>query len=66
MNDAEVRNAFNANMVSGGMLSHSPAKFGKEHNRRWLVADYEAGDVVLHTAFTVSRDEWMTCRMLRC
>jgi len=54
MSDEEAKNAFNQNMMSGAMLSDGPAEFGKTHGRRWLVTDYEAGDVVLHTAYTVS------------
>ncbi|UNI22211.1 Phytanoyl-CoA dioxygenase [Purpureocillium takamizusanense] len=49
MSDEETRNAFNANMMSSGFLCDGPAEFGREHGRRWLVAAYEAGDVVLHS-----------------
>ncbi|RCI17224.1 hypothetical protein L249_3177 [Ophiocordyceps polyrhachis-furcata BCC 54312] len=48
MSDEEMRSAFNAHMMSSGFLSNGPAEFGREHGRRWLVAEYEAGDVVLH------------------
>ncbi|RDA94666.1 hypothetical protein CP533_2477 [Ophiocordyceps camponoti-saundersi (nom. inval.)] len=48
MSDEEMRNAFNAHMMSSGFLSNGPAEFGREHGRRWLVSEYEAGDVVLH------------------
>jgi phytanoyl-CoA hydroxylase len=40
-------------MLSSGLLSEGPAEFGRLHNRRWLVSDYEAGDVVLHSPYTV-------------
>ncbi|KAL3956936.1 hypothetical protein ACCO45_009782 [Purpureocillium lilacinum] len=49
MSDEETRDAFNANMMSTGFLSDGPAAFGRQHGRRWLVAAYEAGDVVLHS-----------------
>ncbi|RDA86173.1 hypothetical protein CP532_3023, partial [Ophiocordyceps camponoti-leonardi (nom. inval.)] len=48
MSEEEMRNAFNAHMMSTGFLSNGPAEFGREHGRRWLVSEYEAGDVVLH------------------
>lgn len=56
----EKINAFNVNMTSIGILSDHPQMFERDHkniaeriNRerkgyRWLVADYEAGDVVFH------------------
>lgn len=54
LTEAETRSAFNQNMMSGGLLSDGPLAFGKEHNRRWLITDYQAGDVVLHNAYAVS------------
>jgi hypothetical protein len=42
MTDEEAKYAFNANMMSGAMLSNGPSEFGKQHNRRWLVTAYEA------------------------
>ena len=41
-------------MMATGLLSESPSAFATQFNRRWLVTDYEAGDVVLHDAFAVS------------
>jgi len=35
-------------MLSSGLLSEYPAEFARKHNRRWLVSNYEAGDVVFH------------------
>jgi phytanoyl-CoA hydroxylase len=40
-------------MMATGLLSEFPAAFAKQHNRRWLVSAYEAGDVVLHKPHTV-------------
>jgi phytanoyl-CoA hydroxylase len=37
-------------MMSGGMLSRDCAAFGKAQDRKWLIANYEAGDVVFHHA----------------
>lgn len=54
LTEAETRSAFNQNMMTGGLLSDGPLAFGKEHNRRWLITDYQAGDVVLHNAYAVS------------
>ncbi len=54
LTDAEARNAFNRNMMSGGLLSDGPKEFSRSHGKRWLVTDYEAGDVVLHTPYAVS------------
>ncbi|KAL3480262.1 hypothetical protein BJX99DRAFT_37578 [Aspergillus californicus] len=53
LTDEEAYSAFNSNMMATGLLSEFPAQFAKEHNRRWLVTDYEAGDVVLHKPHTI-------------
>jgi len=55
MSAEEAKNAFNQNMMSGGLLAEGPAEFGKQVGRRWLLTEYEAGDVVLHTPYTVRR-----------
>lgn len=54
LTDEEAKNAFNQNMMSGGLLADGPSEFGKRHGRRWLLTEYEAGDVVLHNAYAVS------------
>ncbi|CAE6423774.1 unnamed protein product [Rhizoctonia solani] len=47
-------NAFNANMMRGGHLGHDSQAFGSTHgNRKWLIADYEAGDVVFHHPYSI-------------
>ncbi|KAM0288355.1 hypothetical protein ACHAO9_007260 [Fusarium lateritium] len=61
MSDEEMRNAFNSNMMSTGFLADGPADFGRQHGRKWLVSEYEAGDVVFHTphmihASTINHD----------
>ncbi|KAI1407889.1 hypothetical protein F5Y13DRAFT_173702 [Hypoxylon sp. FL1857] len=53
LTDDEARNAFNKNMMGGGLLADGPKGFGDMHGRRWLVTEYEAGDVVLHTPYTI-------------
>jgi hypothetical protein len=52
--DEEAKSAFNKNMLESGLLTEGPAEFGRSCKRRWLVSDYKAGDVVLHTTYTVS------------
>lgn len=59
LSDEEAKSAFNKNMLTTGLLSEGPADFGRIHNRRWLVSAYEAGDVVLHSPYTVSA--MLTC-----
>lgn len=51
--EEERKSAFNRNMMSTGLLSENPAEFSRQHNRRWLVTEYEAGDVVLHKPHAV-------------
>ena len=54
MTDEQMKDAFNANMMTTGFLCDGPADFGRKYGRKWLVAEYEAGDVVFHTPHTVS------------
>ncbi|CAN7481599.1 phytanoyl-CoA dioxygenase family protein [Rhizobium sp. LjRoot258] len=49
---AEERiSAFNRNMTEGGWVSKDLPEMAERFNTRWLVADYEAGDVVLHSPY---------------
>ena len=48
MTEEEAKNGFNQNMMTTGWLADGPLGFGREYKKRWLVSDYEAGDVVLH------------------
>lgn len=60
MTKEEQISAFNRNMTATGILSNHPAAFEEEHARiaeeigmggrdyEWLIANYEAGDVVFH------------------
>jgi phytanoyl-CoA hydroxylase len=56
MTREERENAFNANMMTGGALSQDAEGFRVAHggDRRWLVANYQAGDVVFHNPYMVS------------
>ncbi|KAI1137659.1 hypothetical protein F5Y05DRAFT_419573 [Hypoxylon sp. FL0543] len=53
LTEEEAKDAFNKNMNGGGLLAEGPKGFGETHGRRWLVTEYEAGDVVLHTPYTI-------------
>ena len=54
LSDEERISAFNVNMEKYGQLSQNATEFSKEHDeRRWLVTDYEAGDVVFHDPYTI-------------
>lgn len=53
LSEEEAKFAFNQNMMSGGLLSQNPKRFGDEHGHRWLVSAYEAGDIVLHSSYAV-------------
>ncbi|KAI1372508.1 hypothetical protein F4677DRAFT_432443 [Hypoxylon crocopeplum] len=53
LSDEEAKNAFNKNMMAGGLLADGPKGFAESYDRRWLVTEYEAGDVVLHTPYTI-------------
>ncbi|KAG8416816.1 hypothetical protein J3459_013604 [Metarhizium acridum] len=46
--------AFNVNMEKYGQLSQNAAEFGAQHkHQRWLVTNYEAGDVVFHDPYMI-------------
>lgn len=51
--DEETRHAYNKNMMDGGLLTEEPLAFAKEHGRRWLLAEYEAGDVIFHNSYAI-------------
>lgn len=55
MSEEERKFAFNSNMAASGLLDEGsgPKEYGKRFERRWLVTDYEAGDVVLHSPFSI-------------
>jgi ectoine hydroxylase-related dioxygenase (phytanoyl-CoA dioxygenase family) len=45
--------AYNRNMVNSGWLSKDLPSLANRLNSRWLVADYETGDMVIHTAYMI-------------
>ncbi|MBO6727797.1 MAG: phytanoyl-CoA dioxygenase family protein [Rhizobiaceae bacterium] len=45
--------AFNQNMTSGGWVSKDLPDMANKFDTQWLVADYEAGDVVLHSPYFI-------------
>jgi phytanoyl-CoA hydroxylase len=56
----EKISAFNRNMTATGVLSTDPLMFQRDNEHlskktsfRWLVANYEAGDVVFHLPYTI-------------
>ncbi|KAJ5640720.1 Phytanoyl-CoA dioxygenase [Penicillium herquei] len=73
LSDEERLSAFNVHMEKYGQLSQNASEFGHLHQtdgekacRHWLVADYEAGDVVFHDPYIVhasSRNEGVDGRI---
>ncbi|KAI9798780.1 MAG: hypothetical protein M1833_004610 [Piccolia ochrophora] len=52
----EKISAFNANMGHGGQLSDDAEEFGRveaKSEHMWMVAEYEAGDVVFHNPYFI-------------
>ena len=45
--------AFNKQMNDGGWITKNLPELADRFNARWLVADYEAGDVVLHSPYMI-------------
>ncbi len=45
--------AYNRHMAEGGWISKDLPGLAERFDARWLVADYEAGDVVLHSPFMI-------------
>jgi ectoine hydroxylase-related dioxygenase (phytanoyl-CoA dioxygenase family) len=52
--DAAARiSAYNRNMGEGGWISKDLPAMAERFDTRWLIADYEAGDVVLHSPYMI-------------
>ena len=49
LTEEEAQNA----LLSTGLLSDGAKEYAERFGKRWLVTNYEAGDVVFHTPFTV-------------
>jgi ectoine hydroxylase-related dioxygenase (phytanoyl-CoA dioxygenase family) len=46
-------NAYNKNMSEGGWVGKDLPAMADRFNTRWLIADYEAGDMVVHSAYMI-------------
>lgn len=49
----EQINAYNKNMTEGGWVSNNLPEMADKFDTQWLAADYQAGDVVLHSPFMI-------------
>lgn len=49
----EQISAYNKNMSETGWLTKDLPSLAERLDSRWLVADYEAGDMVIHSAYTI-------------
>ena len=49
----ERTNAYNRNMTEGGWVSKNLPEMADKFDTQWLAADYQAGDVVLHSPFMI-------------
>jgi len=45
--------AYNRNMREGGWVSTNLVAMADRFNSRWLIADYEAGDMVIHSPYMI-------------
>jgi ectoine hydroxylase-related dioxygenase (phytanoyl-CoA dioxygenase family) len=45
--------AYNKNMVAGGWLTKDLPSLAERLDTRWLIADYEAGDMMVHSPFMI-------------
>jgi ectoine hydroxylase-related dioxygenase (phytanoyl-CoA dioxygenase family) len=45
--------AYNKNMTEGGWVSKDLPGMARKFDTRWLIADYAAGDIVLHSPFMI-------------
>ncbi len=53
LNPEERINAYNSHMTEGGWVSKNLPEMAEKFDTQWLAADYEAGDVVLHSPFMI-------------
>ncbi|MGV1836419.1 phytanoyl-CoA dioxygenase family protein [Rhizobium rhizogenes] len=49
----EQVSAYNRNMTEGGWVSKDLPDMAERFNTRWLAANYEAGDIMLHSPFMI-------------
>ena len=45
--------AYNQNMKDGGWISTNLPEMAEKFDTRWLIADYEAGDMVIHSHYMI-------------
>ena len=45
--------AFNKNMTEGGWISKDFPNLAEKFNTKWLVANYEAGDILIHSPYLI-------------
>jgi len=50
---AERISAYNKNMSATGWLTKNLPQLADRFNTRWLIADYEAGDIMIHSAYMI-------------
>lgn len=50
---AERINAYNRNMREGGWISKNLVEMAERFQSRWLIADYDAGDMVIHSPYMI-------------
>jgi hypothetical protein len=50
---AERISAYNKNMSATGWLTKNLPQLADRFNTRWLIADYEAGDVAIHSVYMI-------------
>ncbi|XTI88464.1 hypothetical protein V2W45_1396388 [Cenococcum geophilum] len=57
MTPEELTDGFNKNMARDGQISHNADELGRTlgKGRRWLVGNYEAGDVAFHNPYLIHR-----------
>lgn len=53
LTDEERMSAFNKNVNDGAFFSRDTVVYGKESKCKWLIAEYEAGDVIFHNPWMV-------------
>jgi ectoine hydroxylase-related dioxygenase (phytanoyl-CoA dioxygenase family) len=46
-------NAYNVHMTEGGWVSKDLPDMAERFDARWLAADYEAGDIMLHSPYMI-------------
>ena len=53
LSKADQISAFNKNMTEGGWISKDFPNLADKFNSKWLVANYEAGDILIHSPYLI-------------